>query len=226
MTCLGIDTSGESLSVGLSSKGRVLGERFYKGDQPYSVMLIREIEAMLKETGMGLDKITLVATAAGPGRYTALRVGFATAKGIAMARGIPLVRVSSLEVLSRSMLPYDGTICPVVDARRRLVYFARFKATGGSLQRIEGDQALTYETAALRIPEKALLTGNGVPFVLPYLRERPQQISVREGVIHGGEVARLGEKILSEHSQNDLYEGPFYVREVEIQNQDMERRKR
>lgn len=218
MLCLGIDTSGETLSVGLSSGGKILGERIYHGDRPHSVMLIAEMETLLKGTDVHLDRVTLIAATAGPGRYTALRVGMATAKGIAMARGVPMIRVSTLEVLARGVLPHEGSICTILDARRRLVYFARFEAAGAELRRVENDQALSYGVVASLVPEGALLTGDGVSLLMPSLRERGVTVSSRQGMIHGGHVAGLGEAIYGASSRSELYEGPTYIRKVEIHN--------
>ena len=129
-----------------------------------------------------------------------------------------MMRVSSLEVLARGLLPHKGPICTVLDARRRLVYFARFEATGADLRRIENDQALSYNVAASLVPEGALLTGNGVPFIMPGLRERGVTVPSHQGMIQGGHVAGLGEVIYGASPRNELYEGPTYIRKVEIHN--------
>ncbi len=221
MVCLGIDTSGKNLSVGLSERGIVLGERAYQGPHPHSVVLIDEIEALFAETSVNLNQVSLIAVSAGPGRYTALRVGMATAKAVALAKGIPLVRVSTLEAMARSALPTPvKTLCPVLDAHRHLVYFARFRVDGETLIRLEEDQALPYEVAASLIPLETptLILGDGGPLILSVMERGKGILDVQTGMIRGGEVARLGEDTFRDQARNELYEGPAYVRKVEIHN--------
>jgi len=179
-------------------------------------MIIGEIDALLRDKGIGLEKVTLIAASAGPGRYTALRVGMATAKGLALARGIPLVRVSALEALAYGLLPCEGPVCTLLDARRRLVYYARFDAEGEQMQRIEEDQALTYQSASDAIPGGALLTGDGIHLIQPFLEKKGVAFFTRHSIIHGGNVAKLGEAIFDRTRRDELYEGPTYIREVEI----------
>jgi tRNA threonylcarbamoyladenosine biosynthesis protein TsaB len=216
MACLGIDTSGETLSVGASSNGEVLGERLTKGEKPHSVMILPEIEALLRDVGMDVSDLNLIAVTGGPGRYTALRVGMATAKGLAYTLKIPMIRVSTLEALANSLLPYDGFIAPLLDARRRLIYLAIFEANQESLKRIEADQSQSYATAANMIPKGAFLTGDGVPLVASFLKERGVTFASQACMIHGGIVARLGEAAFSLNGTNDILEGPSYIRKVEV----------
>ena len=224
MVSLGIDTSGKTLGVGICENQEILGERLYEGEAPHSVQLIREIGALFDETGVTLEDVTLVAVTGGPGRYTALRVGMATAKGITMARDIPLVRISTLQVMASSNLPFEGCICTILDARRQLVYFARFNGGGDTLVSSVSDQALSYEKAASLCPNGALLTGDGVSLIQPWLKEQKKRCLIRLGIIRGGEVARLGELAFAEGARNDIEEGPIYIRKVEIHNPNVERR--
>ncbi len=224
MVCLGIDTSGETLSVGISFGQKIIGERFYEGKEPHSVRLILEIETLLREASTDLDQLNLVAISGGPGRYTALRVGMATAKGIAMAKDIPLVRVSALHALACSLLPHEGPVTTILDARRHLVYMVNFEAKGQTLLEMEEEQALSYEEAVKRVPVGAVLTGNGVPLVQPLLQRWGKPYRFQPGVIHGGDVARLGEIAFIERPRNDLDGGPIYIRKVEIHNPNVERR--
>jgi len=218
MICLGIDTSGETLSVGLSSEGEILGDRIYRGERFHSEMIIGEIDALLRDKGIGFKEVSLIAASAGPGRYTALRVGMATAKGLALARGVPLVRVSALEALAYGLLPCEGPVCTLLDARRRLVYYARFNAVEEQMQRVEEDQALSYQSASDAIPGGALLTGDGIHLIQPLLEDKGVTFFTRHSMIHGGNVAKLGEAAFDKTRRDELYEGPTYIREVEIHN--------
>ena len=217
MVCLGIDTSGETLSVGLSDGGRVLGERTTPGERPHSVVILGEIEALLAEAEIARPEVFLVSVTGGPGRYTALRVGMATAKGLAFAWKIPMIRVSTLEAMACSLTVGSGTVVPVLDARRRLVYAAIFEGREGKVTRVAEDRALSYADAAAEIPDGALLVGDGVPLVEPFLREKGVTFETRPCMIRGGVVAMLGKRAFASRGYDEILEGPTYIRTVEVQ---------
>ncbi len=215
MICLGIDTSGETLNVGIYVDGAILGERTSAGESPHSVMILPEIEALCREAAVAPSRVTLIAVTGGPGRYTALRVGMATAKGLALAWGVPMTRVSALEAMAVSLSLAEGTLVPVLDARRRLVYTAVFEVRDNRIRRIEADQALPYEAAAFRVPDGTILTGDGVSLIEPFLREAGIGYETRTGVIRGGVVAKLGAEAFGASGADELLEGPTYIRKVE-----------
>jgi len=223
MFCLGIDSSGETLSMGISSSGRVVGERSTGGENPHSVMILHEIEALLHDVGINVSDLNLIAVTGGPGRCTALRVGMATAKGLAYALGIPMIRVSTLEALVSSLPPFEGHIVPLLDARRRLIYLAVFESRHENLVRIEADQAQPYTVAAGMIPERAFLTGDGVSLIAPFLDEMGVTFTSHPCMIHGGAVAKLGEVAFEANGTNEIYEGPSYIRNVEVHGNNPQR---
>jgi len=216
MVCLGIDTSGETLSVGLCAGGEIIGERLTQGENPHSVVILPEIEALLKDAGLRSEDVSLISVTGGPGRYTALRVGMATAKGLAYSWNVPMVRISTLEALAMSLLPHQGPVASILDARKQLVYYGLFEAQGNSLKRLKDDLAVPYMGAASLTPENGLLTGDGVSLVTPYLEEKGVACETRESTIHGGTVAKLGEAIFMSRGFNEIFEGPAYIRRVEI----------
>ncbi len=216
MACLGIDTSGGTLSVGISTGGKILAERTTHGNQSHSVVILSEIEALLDESGVSRSQVTLISVTGGPGRYTALRVGMATAKGLAFAWNVPLVRVSTLEAMAASLLPIEGPVATILDARRRLVYFALFEARRGELTRLSEDQALAYDDAAALLPDSVLLTGDGSDLVTPYALEKGVTFAARQCMIKGSIVARIGKAAYGSHGINEILEGPTYIRKVEI----------
>lgn len=94
-------------------------------------MLVPMIQAVLAEAEMSIADIGLVAVDCGPGRYTGLRVGIATAAALAYARSLPVVAVSSTELLAFGARKFCGNIVPVIDARRGEAFFAIYKSNGG-----------------------------------------------------------------------------------------------
>jgi tRNA threonylcarbamoyl adenosine modification protein YeaZ len=88
--------------------------------------LIGRIEATLEAGGFALDQVELIVFGRGPGSFTGLRIGLSTAKGLALARGVPIVGLSSLESLALSA-GLDGLVAPVVDARRGEIFTAVYE---------------------------------------------------------------------------------------------------
>ena len=82
------------------------------------------IDEVVKMTETNLKELDAIAISAGPGSFTGLRIGSATAKGLCLALDKPLVEVSTLEAMAFGCGPYNGLICPMIDARRRQVYTA------------------------------------------------------------------------------------------------------
>ena len=101
-------------------------------ERSHGEMLAPMIQAVLAEAEMSIADIGLVAVDCGPGRYTGLRVGIATAAALAYARSLPVVAVSSTELLAFGARKFCGNIVPVVDARRGEAFFAIYKSTGGN----------------------------------------------------------------------------------------------
>jgi len=218
MGCLGIDTTGEALSVAFCENGEVMGEEFYQGELPHSTKVLAMLDALFDSLNIKREAVSCLAVTAGPGRYTALRVGMATAKGIAFALNIPMVRVSALKALACSSLPCRGPVVTVLDARRHLVYIARFLTDGDTLERETEDQAVAYSDAASIIPEAALLLGDGSDLIIPFLEEEKRNFCKKEAFVHAKWVALLGEmKFKKDRNRDEVYEGPAYIRKVEVQ---------
>ena len=96
----------------------------------HSKRLLGSIEYIMQHCEMSWYDIDGIAISLGPGSFTGLRIGLATTKGLAMAAGLPLIGVSSLDGLA-AQLPYaEHLICSVLDARKKEVYAASFCGTG------------------------------------------------------------------------------------------------
>lgn len=131
MNVLGIDTSGPFCTVGLAGSDGVLAERSVRGQKIHSVRLLPLIEELLDDAGLLKGNLDGVAVSAGPGSFTGLRVGLTTARTLAQVLDIPVVGVSSLEVL---VYPLCGArrVWALVPARRGEVYAALYDCGGGA----------------------------------------------------------------------------------------------
>jgi tRNA threonylcarbamoyladenosine biosynthesis protein TsaB len=125
---LGIDTATPAMSVALVDDDRVLGERHALVEKNRTGVLVL-VDALFSELGMRPLEIDAVAVGAGPGSFTGLRIGMATAKGIAFASGRPLWAVSSLAAIADSELADHpaSLVVAVLDARRGEVYAGAYR---------------------------------------------------------------------------------------------------
>lgn len=128
---LSIDTALEEASVCISEDAEVLAVKKNSTQTDHAAWIQVAIGQLFAETGRQINQLSAVAVSAGPGSYTGLRVGMATAKGICYALGVPLITESTLmliakrvktEVALTSVYPYPVLICPMIDARRMEVF--------------------------------------------------------------------------------------------------------
>jgi tRNA threonylcarbamoyladenosine biosynthesis protein TsaB len=190
---LAIDTAAPRLQLGLlRSDGRcdVLVEDIAKG---HAEILFDRIEALLTRNGIGYDDIARVATTTGPGSFTGLRIALSAARGLGLARGLPVIGVPSLLALSLSAGP--GPVAVLLDARREEAYFEAFPepgvvGDGPRLVKIDEWRALVppgatlIETAFVDIARVARFAATAEPALFPphaaYVRDadaKPQDAS-------------------------------------------------
>jgi len=127
---LNIDSSLETAFVSVSKDGKIMACRSNADQKDHASFLEPAIQALLKETGIEPDDLSAVAVVSGPGSYTGLRVGMASAKGLCYALNKPLILLNNLELLSIGAIgeykPTDANtlFCPMIDARRMEVFTA------------------------------------------------------------------------------------------------------
>ena len=140
---LGIETASALVGCAVSEGEKVKAAMIAYSERSHGEMLAPMVQAVLAEAEMSIDDIGLVAVDCGPGRYTGLRVGIATAAALAYARSLPVVAVGSTELLAFGARKFCGNIVPVVDARRGEAFFAVYKSNGekGSVDKSSGDES-------------------------------------------------------------------------------------
>ena len=138
MVVLGVDSATADAVVGVTTDGEVVREARIDpgpdGRPRHSQVLLGEIERSVEEAG-GWTAIDRIAVGVGPGSFTGLRIGIATARALAQARGIPIAPVSSLAALARGISESDATApaLPLIDARRGEVFAALYDAGGAEV---------------------------------------------------------------------------------------------
>lgn len=163
MLILGIDSSGHTASVALYADGVVLSEYSNNIGLTHSQTLLPMVAEIFSRTGHTVDELDAIAVSAGPGSFTGLRIGAATAKGLALGYDIPLLEVSTLEGLAMNVRDMDAVyVHPIMDARRSQVYTATF--LDGEL--IGEEEAIGIEELVAKInqmPGKHFFLGDAVP---------------------------------------------------------------
>lgn len=134
MKILGIDSSGLVASVAIVEDGVMLGEYTTNYQKTHSQTLLPMLDELKKMIDLDMDTIDAIAIAAGPGSFTGLRIGAATAKGLGLALDKPLVEVPTLEGLAYNLWGSASVVCPIMDARRNQVYTGiyRFETEDGA----------------------------------------------------------------------------------------------
>jgi len=123
---LALDTTSSWGSVALSKNEKIVYLSYLDIRVTHSERLMEQIDYGLKQSGMSLDDIELIAISNGPGSFTGVRIGLATAKGICMAREIPLYPVNTLKLLAYNVYGSQLNILPFIDARMDEVYAALY----------------------------------------------------------------------------------------------------
>ncbi len=151
MKLLAIETATLTASVALvnSDDGAVLAERD-ASVSTHSDVLIDLIDRVLADAGANVGDLGGVAVGAGPGSFTGLRIGLATAKGLCFAQDIPLWTVSSLAALALDAGPHaDHIVVPVVDAKKQEVFVGAFRVgEDGAPQQVADERVMAPEAIA------------------------------------------------------------------------------
>lgn len=162
MKVLAVDAAGKSLSLAIAEEDRLIASATLNVGLTHSQRLLSLLAALLDAAAMQVSDMDMIAVVNGPGSFTGLRIGIATAKGLAEAAGKPLVTVSTLEAEAYAVRGMGAYICPLLDARRNEVYAALYDETGAE---IWPAQAIAPGELAARLDEFAA-ANDGACFVL------------------------------------------------------------
>lgn len=168
-TVLAVDTSTGWCAAGVCrAEGppsfpsvRVCSEVVVDGRRLHAERLFSLIDHVLADSGMTLEGLSLLAVSMGPGSFTGLRIGASAMQGLALARGLPLVGVPTLDALAHAASPVDGLVVPLLDARMGEVFGAFFRMTPDGPEKVGGDLVMPVGRLLAELPQ----TGEGVVFV-------------------------------------------------------------
>lgn len=158
MKILGIETATRFASVALMDETRLIAEYRIALEMRQAERLLPLIDAMLKEAQVSLSDINAIAVSIGPGSFTSLRVGLATAKGLAIGRGLPVIPVPTLEAFALPFRHAKAVVLPMIVARKDEIYWAMFLND----VRVHPDSASSVETMLQAIrQDEVLFVGEG-----------------------------------------------------------------
>jgi tRNA threonylcarbamoyladenosine biosynthesis protein TsaB len=215
---LNIDTATEQASVCLSNNEEVIGLQISTDQKNHASFIQPAIEKIMQETSRNLSAIDAIAVTAGPGSYTGLRVGLATAKGICYALNKPLITINTLQVMAYAAMQNcpdaDGKtlFCPMIDARRMEVFTATYNNT---VEEITPPSALILdETSFYEQLNSHLIIFSGSGHIkLKSIIQHPNAIfsAVQHNASH---LVMLALKAFTaKHFADMAYTEPFYLKE-------------
>lgn len=173
MRILALDSSGLVATVALLENDQTIAEYTVNYKKTHSQTLLPMLDEIVRMTEFDLNTIDAIAVAGGPGSFTGLRIGSATAKGLGLALGKPLIHVPTVDGMAYQLYGVKGLICPMMDARRNQVYTGiyRFEET---FEVVEGQMAIAVSELIEKLNaygEKVVFLGDGVPVYNKMLEE-------------------------------------------------------
>ena len=164
MLILGIETATERVSVAIGGHEGVIGLFEVTWGRRHAETLVPAIEFVCRQADIELDEISVVAVDVGPGLFTGMRVGLAAAKSIAQALRVPMIGISSLDLLAFPCRHTDRVVVPVIDARKDEVFYAMYRQVPGGVQQVAEPMVGPVDELVadlLARSQDALLVGDG-----------------------------------------------------------------
>ncbi len=173
---LALDTSTPRGSVALLEGQELTAEVRLLSLETHSARLLRSIRFLLEGVGWHLSDLRLIAAGIGPGSFTGIRIGIATALGLAQTLQIPFAGVSGLDALAWQVRLPDGRLGVVMDAQRLQVYYAEYEATVGRMQAVTRPRLLLPSELRIRLGRRRVyLAGEGAVRYIGDLRKPGQE---------------------------------------------------
>lgn len=166
MKLLALDSSGLVASVAILDGETLVAEYTLNYKKTHSQTLLPMLDEIVKMTQTELSEVDAIAVAAGPGSFTGLRIGSATAKGLGLALNKPIISVPTLEGIACNFYGTDALICPMMDARRKQVYTGIYRYEDHRLITVKDQMAVGIEellSMLNEMGEAVTFLGDGVP---------------------------------------------------------------
>ena len=220
MKILALDSSGLVASAAVVEDDVLIAEYTTDYKKTHSQTLLPMLDEIRQMIDLDLHTIDAIAISAGPGSFTGLRIGAATAKGLGLALNLPLVEVPTLEGLAFNLWGTDKLVCPIMDARRNQTYTGLYSFEGNEMEVLKEQCAVGIDEIISIVNEfeqPVTFLGDGVPVFKEYIAENcnvpytfaPAHVNKQRA----GAVAALGIKYFSEGKATTAAEHkPEYLR--------------
>lgn len=175
MLLLAIDTTTRVCAVALGDPEKIWAESLLNIKRTHSQYLMPLIVSLIKDSGIDKNELSGVALCIGPGSFTGIRIGMATAKGLCLGLNIPAVGIMTLDALAEACAIYPGLICPIMDARQNQVYMALYRGGTANLEKLQPAAALSITELVSMLAayeEEVLFLGDGVEHFRKELMQR------------------------------------------------------
>ncbi len=175
MKILAVETSSLVASAAIVVDDIMIAEYTMNYKKTHSQTLLPMIDEICKMTSFELEQIDAIAVSAGPGSFTGLRIGSATAKGLGLALLKPLIHVPTVEAMAYNIFDTDKLICPIMDARRNQVYTGIYKNIEGNVEVIKGQCVVMIDELLdelEKIGKEVIFLGDGVPVFKEIIDEK------------------------------------------------------
>ncbi|OQP50750.1 tRNA (adenosine(37)-N6)-threonylcarbamoyltransferase complex dimerization subunit type 1 TsaB [Niastella yeongjuensis] len=220
---LSIDTATDQASVTIAENGVVIGTLTNDNQKDHAAWIQMAINDLLQQKGIAMQQLQAIAITAGPGSYTGLRVGMATAKGLCFALQIPLITINTLQAMAYAVIDQLGSkvahmepplcYCPMIDARRMEVFTAVYDE---QLQEIISPKAMILDELSFKeeLNDRSLICfGNG-SFKWENVNRYPNVLFISEKIDIAKSLAKLAASLhLMQNFANLAYTEPVYLKE-------------
>lgn len=174
MKILGLDSSGLVASVAIVEDNDLKGEYTVNYKKTHSQTLLPMLDEVAKMIELDLNSINAIAVSGGPGSFTGLRIGSATAKGLGLALGKPLIHIPTVDALAYNLVGSRDMVCPLMDARRNQTYTGLYRFDGNQMEIVKPQCAVGIDeiiAAVNEIGQAVVFLGDGVAVFESYIRE-------------------------------------------------------
>ncbi|MCD8217660.1 MAG: tRNA (adenosine(37)-N6)-threonylcarbamoyltransferase complex dimerization subunit type 1 TsaB [Clostridiales bacterium] len=174
MKILALESSGLVAGIAVLEDDNLLGEYTINYKKTHSQTLLPMLDEVAKMLELDLDSVDAIAVSAGPGSFTGLRIGSATAKGLGLALDKPLIHVPTVDALACNLWGCADLICPIMDARRNQTYTGVYRFTDEQLEIVKEQCAVGIDEIVEEINglgQPVVFLGDGVAVFSSYIKE-------------------------------------------------------
>lgn len=234
MKILGLDSSGLVASVAIVEDDDLRGEYTVNYKKTHSQTLLPMLDGVARMIELDLTSVDAIAIAGGPGSFTGLRIGSATAKGLGLALGKPIVNVPTVDALAYNLVGHRDMVCPLMDARRNQTYTGLYRFAANEMEVVRNECAVGIDEIVADINNRGkavVFLGDGVPVFKKCLEEQlvvpysfaPAHLNKQRA----GAVAALGmQYFVRGHFETAAEHKPEYLRLSQAERERKEKEER